>query len=56
MENLHIVTEWNDNGMERNANGIEGNGMEWNGMEWHEIVCSKSMQDPPKKEPGAFKI
>ena len=28
MENLHLVTEWNDNWMERNANGIEGNGME----------------------------
>ena len=27
-----------------------------NDMEWDEIVCSKSMQDPPKKEPGAFKI
>ena len=27
-----------------------------NDMEWDEIVCSKSMQDPPKKEPGAVKI
>ena len=25
-------------------------------MEWDEIVCSKSMHDPPKKEPGAFEI
>ena len=25
-------------------------------MEWDEIVCSKSMQDPPKKGPWAFKI
>ena len=43
--------EWQWDGMQ-----CQWNRMERNGMEWHEIVCSKSMQDPPKKEPGAFKI
>ena len=37
MENLHLVTEWNDNemgwnGTEWQCNRMERNGMEWNGM------------------------
>ena len=38
---------------------MEWNGMEWNrlhGMERNEIVRSKSMLDPPKWDPGPFKI
>ena len=30
--------------------------MERNGMEWDEIVCSKSMQDPPKRNLGLSKL
>ena len=53
MENLHLVTEWNDNGMECNANGIEWNGMEWNGMKSFVQNRCKIRQ---KRSPGLSKF
>ena len=53
MENLHLVTEWNYNGMECNANGIEWNGMEWNGMKSFVQNRCKIRQ---KRSPGLSKF
>ena len=60
MENLHLVTEWNDNGMECNANGIEWNRMEWNGkksfVQNRCKICQKRSPGLSKFECGSLAI